>query len=172
VTRVVDDLTPLLAAAADGDRRALEELIARSQSDVWRFCAGLLDRSLADDATQETFVRVWRSVRTFRGEASARTWLLSIARRVCYDQVRRRRSTPRLAPGPARDAPVADTSGAVDIDDLIARLSTERRAAFVLTQVLGYSYQEAAQVCGCPVGTIRSRVARARAELLAGYEEI
>jgi RNA polymerase sigma-70 factor (ECF subfamily) len=61
----------------------------------------------------------------------------------------------------------ADTSGRVDLDALIAALQPERREAFVLTQLLGMSYDEAADVVGCPIGTIRSRVARARADLIA-----
>jgi RNA polymerase sigma-70 factor (ECF subfamily) len=160
----VDDLTPLLVAAARGDRKALDELIARSQAEVWRFCASLLDASQADDATQETYLRVWRSAKTFKAESSARTWLFAIARRVCYDQLRRRRRRPE--PVPPREVAVADSTGAFDLRELIGRLEPDRRAAFVLTQLHGLTYQEAADVCGCPVGTIRSRVARARADLL------
>lgn len=163
----MDDLTPLLVAAADGDRRALEELVSASQVDVWRFCASLLGPSLADDATQETFVRAWRSARTFRAEASARTWLLAIARRVCYDQMRRRRRHQHLDEHRAPEA--VDPCGVADLYDMIDRLDPDRRTAFVLTQLHGLSYQEAADVCACPVGTIRSRVARARADLIGGY---
>jgi RNA polymerase sigma-70 factor (ECF subfamily) len=165
----VDDLTPLLVAAADGDRRALNDLVAGSQADVWRFCCALLGPSLADDATQETFVRAWRAAGTFRAEASARTWLLSIARRACYDQLRRHRRHV-----PLDESEVPDRSGeagdVVDLYDMINRLDPDRRAAFVLTQLHGLSYQEAAEVCDCAIGTIRSRVARARLDLLRGYE--
>jgi RNA polymerase sigma-70 factor (ECF subfamily) len=164
----VDDLTPLLVAAADGDRQALSDLVAGSQADVWRFCAALVGAALADDATQETFIRAWRSARTFRAEASARTWLLAIARRVCYDQMRRRRRHLHLDTDRTRDQ-AADPGAATDLHDLIDRLDPDRRTAFVLTQLHGLSYQEAAEVCGCPVGTIRSRVARARVDLVGGY---
>jgi RNA polymerase sigma-70 factor (ECF subfamily) len=60
-----------------------------------------------------------------------------------------------------------DLSGRVDLDDVLARLDDDRRSAFVLTQVLGLQYDEAAEVLDCPVGTIRSRVARARGDLVA-----
>jgi RNA polymerase sigma-70 factor (ECF subfamily) len=164
----VDDLTPLLGAAADGDRDALERLVQAAQADVWRFCASLVGRPHADDATQETFVRAWRSARTFRGDASARTWLLAIARRVCYDHRRRDRRHHEI--DERRDSvAVADVGGVVDLDDLVDRLQPDRRTAFVLTQLHGLSYQEAAEVCGCPIGTIRSRVARARADLVDGW---
>jgi RNA polymerase sigma-70 factor (ECF subfamily) len=164
VLQAVDDLTPLLVAAAGGDRRALDELITRSQPEVRRFCASLLDPASADDATQDTYLRVWRSAKGFRAEASARTWLFAIARRVCYDQVKRQRRRPETVP--LADRPTEDPTGASDLSELVRRLDPDRRAAFVLTQVHGLSYQQAADVCGCPIGTIRSRVARARAELL------
>jgi RNA polymerase sigma-70 factor (ECF subfamily) len=64
-----------------------------------------------------------------------------------------------------------DASGRVDLDDVLAHLDDDRRSAFVLTQVLGLQYDEAAEVLGCPIGTIRSRVARARGDLVAMMRE-
>jgi RNA polymerase sigma-70 factor (ECF subfamily) len=110
----VDDLTPLLIETARGDRRALHELVEASQSDVWRFCASLVGWSRADDAAQETFVRAWRSAGTFRGDASARTWLLAIARRVCYDQFRRQRREEQID-GHRGPVSVGDAGGMVEL---------------------------------------------------------
>jgi len=93
-------------------------------------------------------------------------WLLSITRRVCADSIRssvRRRNLLARLPYPAAGEPAA--TGRSELDALVGALDHDRRAAFVLTQVLGLSYQEAADVCECPVGTIRSRVARARDDL-------
>src|SRR5690606_39479407 len=104
------------------------------------------------------------------GDASARTWLLQIAGHTCADHVRRRTRRRALVERLAArsEAPVeADASGAVDLDAAVAALDEDRRAAFVLTQVVGLSYAEAAEVCQVPIGTIRSRVARARSDLLA-----
>jgi len=173
----VDELTRLALEARAGDRAALEAFVRRAQPDVWRLCAHLGGRDEADDLTQEAFVRAIGALPAFRAESSARTWLLVIARRTCADgvrrAVRRRRLLDRLGRSAAAepDAASADarTAGeaiAGDLDGLVARLDADRRAAFVLTQVLGLSYHEAAEVCGCPVGTIRSRVARARADLV------
>ena len=137
--------------------------------EVWRFCASLVSVEAADDLCQETFARAVKALRNFRGESSARTWLLSIARRTCADELRartRRRRQNALAAA-AREVAVADPSGGVAVADFIGQLEGDRRTAFVLTQVLGLSYADAAEVCDCPTGTIRSRVARARAELLA-----
>jgi RNA polymerase sigma-70 factor (ECF subfamily) len=134
---------------------------------VWRLCAHLVDRQAADDLAQDVYLRAWTALPGWRGEASARTWVLAIARRTCAQAIRRRsrqRSLPvETASGDHRVLP--DPAGAVLLSQLIGRLEPQRRAAFVLTQLLGLSYAEAAEVCGCPVGTIRSRVARARADL-------
>jgi RNA polymerase sigma-70 factor (ECF subfamily) len=169
----MDELTHLLVQATAGDRDALSEFVGRAQPDVWRFCAALLSADQADDATQETFVRAWRAASGFRAESSARTWLLAIAKRVCFDAMRQRARADRkrsrlMATASPRVSP--DHGESVVIADLIDQLDPDRRSAFVLTQVIGLSYEEAAAVAGCPIGTIRSRVARARGDLQARLE--
>jgi RNA polymerase sigma-70 factor (ECF subfamily) len=166
----VDELTQMALAAAGGDRAAVAAFVRRTQPEVWRLCARLGDRADADDLTQEVYLRALPALARFRADASARTWLLQIARHVCADHVRRssrrRALVDRLVQrGEAVEAHPARTE--VDLDDAIAALQDDRRAAFVLTQVLGLSYAEAAEVCEVPVGTIRSRVARARSDLVA-----
>ena len=162
-----DDLTALLLAAQEGDRLALSTWIRSSQAEVWRLCAQLVSREQADDVTQEVFLRAYRALPAFRGDSSARTWLLSIARRTCADAVRDLRRRRRLAALMERPVVEPDFARAVSVEALLGGLDPERRVAFVLTQVVGLSYAEAAEVCDCPVGTIRSRVARARADLVA-----
>lgn len=168
-TRTVDDLTRLARLAAAGDTDALERFVSRSQADVWRLCAHLVGRQHADDASQEAYVRALRALPDFRGDSSARTWLLAITRYTCVDFVRRL-SRRRALLGKLRDTTEDSVeragTGAIELDQVMADLEPDRRSAFVLTQVLGLSYAEAAEVCGCPVGTIRSRVARAREELV------
>jgi RNA polymerase sigma-70 factor (ECF subfamily) len=163
-----DPLRPLLDAACEGDDRAVAELVRLTQPSIWRLCESLGSPAEPADLVQETFERALRSMHGFRGEAPVRAWLLSIARHVCADAVRRaqrqRRLVDRISRFVAVDAavPAADRS----LDDLVDRLEGSRREAFVLTQQLGLSYEEAAEVLGCPVGTIRSRVSRARSDLL------
>jgi RNA polymerase sigma-70 factor (ECF subfamily) len=171
----VDDLTRLALAARAGDRVALAAFVRRAQPEVWRLCAHLSDRDAADDLTQDTFLRAIGALGSFRGDATARTWLLSIARRACADHVRRRvRGRNLLDRIVNRAAPPGDEperTGEVDLDHAVAALTPDRRDAFVLTQVLGLSYEEAADVCGCPVGTIRSRVSRARTDLVSALSD-
>ncbi|MGI8666524.1 MAG: sigma-70 family RNA polymerase sigma factor [Jatrophihabitans sp.] len=165
-----DELTLAALRARAGDRLAAGDFVRRSQGDVWRLCAHLGSPADADDLTQETFARAFGSLHRFAGRSSARTWLLSIARRVCADAIRARKPVVPVAElEPAgRGADPADT---VSLRLLLDRLDAPFREAFVLTQVLGLSYAEAADVIGCPVGTIRSRVARARTALVAGLGE-
>lgn len=156
--------------AGAGDMTAMALFIRATQAEVWRVCAHLGNRWAADDLTQEVYLRAHRSLARFRGDSSARTWLLTIARRVCADHVREQQRRPALASidevlDPAD--PASDHSGYGALRDLLEGIDADRKEAFVLTQMLGLSYQEAADVCGCPIGTIRSRVARARADLTA-----
>ena len=166
----MDELTQMALAAATGDRVAVAAFVRRTQPEVWRLCARLGDRADADDLTQEVYLRALPALVRFRADASARTWLLQIARHVCADHVRRstrrRALMDRLVLRADRDDAAPARTGEVDLDHLVAALEPDRRAAFVLTQVVGLSYAEAADVCEVPIGTVRSRVARARADLL------
>jgi RNA polymerase sigma-70 factor (ECF subfamily) len=167
----VEDVTALALAARGGDPVALSTFVRTTWNEVARLVTAVAGRDLAEDATQDAYLRAIRALPSYRGEASGRTWLLSIARRAAIDAVRgaarRRRLAGRLA---ARAEVRATVDIAVDdltlTEQLLSGLDADRRTAFALTQLLGLSYAEAAAVCGCPVGTIRSRVARAREDLV------
>jgi RNA polymerase sigma-70 factor (ECF subfamily) len=166
------DATTLLALRARaGDAGAQADFVRATQAEVWRFAAALVDPGAADDLTQETYLRAFQALPRFEGRSGVRTWLLGIARRTCADHlravVRRRRLSVRLAAQAWTATPEPEPGQRLGAADLLGRLSGERRTAFVLTQVLGLSYAEAAEVEDVPVGTIRSRVARARDELAA-----
>ncbi|MEW2142360.1 sigma-70 family RNA polymerase sigma factor [Micromonospora vinacea] len=165
-----DPATESALTARDGDPTAQAAFVRLTQAEVWRFAAALVDPDSADDLTQETYLRAFRALPAFEGRSTARTWLLGIARRACADHlrtvVRRRRLDERLAANAYTDRPHPDPAGQFGAADLVRRLGPERRSAFVLTQLLGLSYAEAAAVEGVPVGTIRSRVARARDDLV------
>jgi RNA polymerase sigma-70 factor (ECF subfamily) len=141
--------------------------VRATQGEVWRLAAALVDPGTADDLTQETYLRAFRGLREFAGRSTARTWLLSITRNVCADHIRTLRRRRRLDGRLPAPEPVPDPAGLVDAADLLRGLPDDRREAFVLTQLLGLSYEEAAAACGVAVGTIRSRVARARMQLVA-----
>jgi RNA polymerase sigma-70 factor (ECF subfamily) len=166
----VDETTILALRARRGDAAAAAAFVRATQADVWRLCAALGSRDTADDLTQEAYARAFGSLHRFEGRAAARTWLLTIARRVCADAIRsatRDRSAARERTAAAHQPdPPRDHAESVALRAVLAGLADDRREAFVLTQLVGLSYAEVAEVCGCPVGTIRSRVARARADLI------
>ena len=162
-----DPLARYAAAAREGDDVAIAELVRRTQAAVWQVCTALGSPGETEDLVQETYLRALSSLRGFRGDAPVRLWLLSIARRTCADHVRRRQRRRRLIDKVVSE-PMRATESAPDVtDDILDALDRDRRDAFVLTQLVGLSYDEASVVVGCPIGTIRSRVARARADLQA-----
>ena len=154
--------------AARGDRDALGELVRQLQTPVWRFAYHLTrDRDLADEAAQETWVRAVRSLPRFRGDSSVLTWLLAIARHVVAALIRERcRKPPETAPPPAWTS-----TGLVEVEAELDRLPPPLAEALVLTQVVGLSYEETAVVMGVAIGTIRSRVFRARAALVESLSD-
>jgi RNA polymerase sigma-70 factor (ECF subfamily) len=170
-----ESTTAWALAARGGDTVAVERFVRALHRDVLRYVAHLCgDPQAVDDLAQDTFLRALGSLNRFEGRSSARAWLLSIARRAVIDSYRSAAARPRLSDAPdwqlavercqPRDLPGFDDG--VALWDLLAALPDERREAFVLTQLVGLPYAEAAEVADCPVGTVRSRVARARATLL------
>jgi len=165
-----DELTRLALAARDSrDAWAVEDFVRAVQGDVWRLCAHLGDRDRADDLAQDCFVRILKSLRSFRGDAPVRPWVFTIVRRVVADDIaaRQRRRREPVSPAPRV---VPDHQGEIALELLLHELDSDRREAFVLTQLLGFSYADAAEALGCPIGTIRSRVARAREDLVRTLE--
>jgi RNA polymerase sigma-70 factor, ECF subfamily len=167
----VDALTRTLLDAQRGDDAALERFVRATQHDVASLCRYLGDPDSVDDLVQETYQRAFVSLHRFRASGPAKHWLLTIARRTCADAARRRVRRRRLDQRVTTMAQDLDErpldSSAAELDELLLLLDDDRRAAFVLTQLNGLRYDEAAAVLDVPIGTIRSRVSRAREQLLA-----
>ena len=127
------------------------------------------DRHLAEDAVQETFLRAWRYLDSYRSSGSFEGWLLTICRRCVIDLAQREQRHPVAEAARADEAPrsvphqAPDHSG--DVLDLVAGLPLPQREVLVLCGWLGYDYEEAATLLEVPVGTVRSRLHRARAAL-------
>ncbi len=165
----MDELSELLGEARKGNEHAFAAFVSKSQAEIWRFCSYLVGPTEADDATQETYLAAWRALAGFRGDSSARTWLFVIARRTALGLAKRTRGLKALEQRVCLPTQVSDGQTWTDLSVLVDRLDDDRRMALILTQVFGLSYAETAQVCGCAVGTVRSRVARARQDLLASW---
>ena len=175
----------LLQDARRGDLEAFNRLVLAHQTAVYNVSYRILgDPAAASDAAQEAFISAFRHIKDHRG-GSFRAWLLRITTNACYDSLRREKRRPaeslddfdeddtdrpdeweRLADpqaGPEREALRAELNRA--IEDCLRRLPAEFRIAAILVDVEGRGYQEAAEAIGKPVGTVKSRVARARARL-------
>ncbi len=169
------------AGAPVGDREtAFHTLVDRYHRRVFAICLEVLrSRSDAEDATQETFVKLARGAAGFRGEAKLSTWLYRVARNVCTDQIRhdaRRPATPVADPGRLDDAPSQPDTSAATAEQLAVAAALDdldplSRRALVLVAVEGLTYAEAGEVIGLPVGTVKSRVSRARGRLAAALTD-
>jgi len=162
---VTDDFE-LSRKAAQGDRRAFSALVRRHETRVRAFLARTAGAQAADDLAQETFLRAWRNAANFRGTGSYAGWLLAIGWRVFLDASKRQRlelgRRNEVASPPALS--FEDASAKMDVEKLMAALEPEERASLVLCLGQGWSHSEAAEILGVPLGTLKSRVARATAK--------
>lgn len=171
----------LVAEALAGDRASFEALVRQYQARVVNYAMAVVrDRGEAEDVAQETFIRAFRSLRRFRGDSSFKTWLYTIAtntaRTALERRGRRERVGDRSLDDETRSQGAADVpSGRPDaeavlvtrdaIDRALAELPDTLREAVVLRDVEGLDYKEIAEVIGVPIGTVESRIFRARQRL-------
>ena len=173
--RLSDDPEVLLDAAQRGDRDALEALLRSVHGRVLAVCQRMLRDPLdAADCTQEALVRIVRGIDGFDGRSSFSTWCHRVAATTALDEIRRRGRRPMTVPEtttePASSATspedsVITTDAMRDIGDVLATLPEEFRQAVVLSDVADLDYPSIAELLGVPVGTVKSRVARGRAQL-------
>lgn len=171
-----DAETQRVARAAAGDRHAFAELVHAHQGYLRRLLARLCggDQGRADELAQEAFMRAWRALPGFRGEARFRTWLTRLA----YSALAAERREPGYAPLDEltlEDAAVSDfapgTQWRLDLDRAMATLSARERDALLLCFAGDLSHAEAAQVLGWPLGTLKTQVLRARQKLRARLKD-
>jgi RNA polymerase sigma-70 factor (ECF subfamily) len=155
-----------LRRAREGDLGAFEDLVRVYQGDLWRFAYHFTrDRALAEDVTQEAFLRAYRFLPTFRGDSKFTSWLFRIARNCAMDAIRSRKSYLAKEPPPPIGPTDAETR--VELQAALAAVSDDHREPFILIEVFGLSYQEAADVLNVRVGTVKSRMHRARHAMMA-----
>jgi RNA polymerase sigma-70 factor (ECF subfamily) len=178
-----NDEDRLLRAAQGGDDRAFGEIVRRYQRAIYRIAYGLTrNPSDADDLAQETFVRAYRAIGRFRVGEPLYPWLSKIAVNQAYSLFRRRRRRPETPLEPLLEAgrqwaagedPAKETARREyhrHLDAALAELSEEHQAVLVLRVVEGMSYDQIAETLAVPVGTVMSRLSRARAELKSRLE--
>jgi RNA polymerase sigma-70 factor (ECF subfamily) len=159
-------LGPLVERARDGDLEAFEAIVRAMQGPVRSFARRLLrDPHLGDDAAQETFLRMWKGMRRHEPRGRFIAWTFTVARNTCIEFMRREARTP---------VPVEQNDGWEDdsevrelrrvINEAVASLSEPYRTTFLLRET-GLPYEEIAEILGCPIGTVRSRLHVARRRL-------
>jgi len=154
-----------LRAAAGGDVAAFTALVRSYQAAVWRFVRHLVgDAALAEDLTQETFLRVHRGLAGFDGRSRFTTWLFRVARNTAIDELRARERRDRLSLPEATTAPSPEHGH--ELRAALDSLPVDLREAILAVEVLGVSYADAAVMLDIPAGTVKSRVHRARERLV------
>lgn len=171
-----------LAACRRGDAHAFRALVECYQDRVYALCMALAGHADAEDLAQETFLRVHQAIGRFApdGPATLGGWILTIARRLCHDRARGARLRVEVAMGDGMETAAAtrtpeeaaeEANLATALYAALAALSEEQRAVFALREWDGLEYEEIAAIEGVPVGTVRSRLARAREALRAALSE-
>ena len=188
VSHAPDDAT-LIARSQDGDLAAFDALVLRHQQEVFAVAMRMLgDRDEAQDVAQDAFVRAFRCLGTFRGQAKLSTWLVSITMNLCRNR-RRWWARHRRFVVASLDDPIETEEGTLthevadpapspatmaerrerhqQLTGALQMLSEGERSIVVLRDIQGYSYEEIADVLHCRVGTVKSRLSRARLRLRA-----
>ena len=185
--RVQAATTPSAAFQADADlhdllqakqyREAFAILLPRYREKVFRLSFSMLrDRAMAEDATQDIFLRVWRALPGFAGQSALSTWIYAISKNACLSELRKRRPTVSLDQNDDDDsynpavaalaAPDADDSATVSVGQLLDQLPERYRQAVVLFYMEDKSYEQTAASLGLPLGTVKALLHRARKRLI------
>jgi RNA polymerase sigma-70 factor (ECF subfamily) len=166
----LDELASRRARRLDAD--AFVELVGRNDLSHRRLAFRLLgDRDRMDDVLQNAYVRAFRGLRSFRGDASLETWLYRIVYNACIDDLRRRRDEVPLEQWDAGSVDPS-TEDRLDLAAALSSLPAELRAVVLLIDAEGLSYTEVAEVLNLPAGTVASRLNRARSLLQAALKGV
>lgn len=178
--------TSLIQRAQANDRAAFNEIVLRYKNKVYNFIHRMIPSAQdAEDLTQETFVRAYLSIRSFQSRASLNTWLFRIATNLCIDYCRKTQKTHGMVTSLSYENDEDNTDCQREIPDLafdpqrlamnkelgaqlnraLLELSEKLRTVVLLYDIEGLPYEEIAQIVGCPLGTVKSRLFNARAAL-------
>lgn len=184
--RVMDDEPQLIERARSGDGAAAGEIVERYQRRIFTLCVRILgDTDAAEELTQETLVKALTGLERFDGRSKLGTWLHRIATNACYSRIRSDRvrsrgrvawpetAEPQARPGVKRADEVLDAGQRRRLVSLaLDQIQPEHRVVLVLRDVQGLEYEQVAEVLGVPIGTIKSRLFRARAALREAIERL
>ena len=179
----------LLRRARNGDAEAFEALLTPLENRIWRICWHYTgNRESAEDCGQETMIRIWRSLDSYRGDCALESWVYRIAANCCMDYLRKKKRDKSVSmepmqeqgfdpadPSPGTEEQVVAADEQKRLREAITMLPEDQREALIMTQLEKVPYEEAAKLLGVSEGTIKSRVNRAKArlkEILSGEREL
>ena len=164
------DISLVAQVAVFGNKRAFDELVRRYQSPVRKFFLNqtLGDSQLSDDLAQDTFIKAYTNIASFKGLASFQTWIMRIAYNVFYDYTRRHRLTEDVDMVAQRSASGGQTALQMDIYAALALLKPDERSSITLQLIEGYDIAAIAKITGMKEGTVKSHLSRGK-EKLATY---
>lgn len=179
----------LLRKAQHGDPEAFEQLITPLEQLIWRICWHYTgNRESAEDCGQETMIRIWRSLDSYRGDCALESWVYRIAANCCMDYLRKKKRDKSVSmepmqeqgfdpadPSPGTEEQVVAADEQKRLREAITMLPEDQREALIMTQLEKVPYEETAKLLGVSEGTIKSRVNRAKArlkEILSGEREL
>lgn len=167
----------LYKQAVQGDMGAFEELFSSNYTHIYNLCYRMMRNSQdAEDMLQETMLKAWRKLKSFKQTSSFSTWLHRIAVNTCLDAIRKRKdASASLEEMGEYGKEIKDgDAGHFDeraverrmLEDALGMIKERDRVIIVLKDIQGYSYEEIAQILECPMGTVRSRLSRARSAMV------
>ena len=161
------DISLVAQVAVFGNKRAFDELVRRYQSPVRKFFLNqtLGDGQLSDDLAQDTFVKAYMNIASFKGLASFQTWIMRIAYNVYYDYTRRHRITEDVDVVPQQSSSGAQTALQMDIYAALALLKPDERSCITLQLIEGYDIAGIAKITGMKEGTVKSHLSRGKDKL-------
>lgn len=179
----IENENSLLIKARQGDIQAFEELVGSYYTKVYNICYRMLSNSEdASEQAQETFIKAFRYIKDFKGNCSVSTWLYRIATNVCLDFIRKNKNKKTVSleqntfedlqvkdrlmsdnPGPEKAAELNAQKDA--IKNALSKMNEKNRMIIILRDFMGLSYDQIADTISAPVGTVKSRISRARSEL-------
>lgn len=185
-TEEFDSDAYLVARALEDDLSAFEQLVTRYQNKIMGYAARMLsDHSEAEDVAQETFIKAYRSLDSFRGESLFSTWIYRIATNLCIDRLRKKKRRPQQAYSLDEPLDPEEEKGTREVPDfstepmqnlereelrrrvreMMAEMPEKQRAVLVMCDMQGMAYEDIARVLNVPIGTVKSRLFHARADL-------
>lgn len=185
-TEEFDSDAYLVSRAMEGELPAFEKLVARYQNKIIGYSARMLgDQDEAEDVAQEVFIKAYRSLESFRGDSLFSTWIYRIATNLCIDRIRAKKRRPQQAYSLDEPMDKDEDKGGREIADFSAEPTREvereelrrrvrevmsempekMRTILIMCDMQGMAYEEIAKVLNCPIGTVKSRLFHARADL-------